>query len=203
MNVRLFLWLAPALFWAPATAQTSNSPLEPLFQCQEIGDDTARLSCLDAAVSALRGDTASGEIVAVDRQQIEAAEEATYGLFIPGFSLPDIPRLSLPSLSGNSEDLAEAAATTASPNRTVIRNDQGVIRRIDNLAIESISMNSARHVEVTLQNGQVWRQTDGTHVQISRRIPHNQLTVSIRNAAVGSYFMKIGNGRAFRAERIG
>lgn len=203
MNVRLFLWLAPALFCAPASAQTDSSPLEPLFQCQDIVEDAARLTCLDAAVTALRGDTASGEIVAVDRQQIEAAEEATYGLSIPGFRLPDIPRLSLPSLSRNSADLTEAAATTASPDRTVIRNDAGVIRRIDNLAIESITINSARHVEVTLQNGQVWRQTDGTHVQISRRIPHNELTASIRNAAVGSYFMKIGNGRAFRAERIG
>jgi hypothetical protein len=203
MNVRLFLGLAPALFFAPANAQTPPSPLDSLFQCQAIVDDTARLACQDAAITALQGETESGEVVAVDREQIEAAEEATYGLSIPGFRLPDIPRMSLPSLSGNSEDLAEAAATTASPNRTVVRNDDGVIRRIDNLAIESIEFNAARRAVVTLQNGQVWRQTDSTHVQVSRRIPHNEQIASIRNGAVGSYFMKIGNGRAFRAERIG
>ena len=203
MNVRLFLALAPALFFVPANAQTNTSPLASLFQCQEIADDSARLACQDAAITSLQGETASGEVVAVDRQQIEAAEDATYGLSIPGFRLPDIPRMSLPSLSGNSEDLTEAAATSASPNRTVERNDDGVIRRIDNLAIESIEFNALGRAVVTLQNGQVWRQTDNTHVQVSRRIPHNEQTASIRSGAFGSYFMKIRNGRAFRAERIG
>jgi len=203
MNVRLLFLLCPVVFSAPVEAQTENSPLAPLFECREIPDDAERLSCLDAAVDSLRGDTDSGDIVAVDREQIEAAEEATFGLSIPGFSLPEVPRLSLPSLSGNAEDLTQAEETDISPDRVVTRDDEGNISRIENLAVESIDENPHGKVIVALQNGQVWRQTDSTHVQLPRRTPHNEMSATIRSGSMGAYFMRLNNlSRWFSVERV-
>ena len=203
MNVRLLLLLSPVIFSAPAEAQDEYSPLSPLFECREIPNDEDRLSCLDAAVDNLRGDTVSGEIVAVNRGQIEAAEEATFGLSIPGLSLPDVPRLSLPSLSGNAEDLIQAEESGVSADRVVTRDDEGNINRIENLAVESIDESPRGRVIVSLQNGQVWRQTDGRHVQLPRRMPDNEMSATIRSGVMGAYFMRLNNlSRWFSVERV-
>ena len=196
MNVRLLLMISPLALTSAAGAQGAGSPLDPLFACREIVDDSARLACFDAAADALRSETESGDVVAVDRERIEAAEEATFGLSIPNFSLP--------SLRGENTQLAEAAdAESASPERVVTRNDDGNIERIEGLPVSELEMSPAGNVYVTLANGQVWRQTDGTHVQGVRRGAREGLTASIRGGALGSYFMQLNNGgRWFRAERV-
>ena len=54
-----------------------------------------------------------------------------------------------------------------------------------------------------MTNGQVWRQTDNTHVQLSRRRGVTEYTATISNGALGSHFMRLDNGgRRFRAERV-
>jgi hypothetical protein len=202
MNVRLLLLLAPVALHPAAMAQSDNSPLEPLFTCRAMVDDSARLACLDAAVDALRGDTDSGEVVAVDREQIEAAEEATYGLSIPGFSLPSLPSISLPRLANNSEDLAEADETSSATDRVLVRDDRGRIERIENLGVSSIGETPYGRLIITLQNGQVWTQIDDTHIVLPRRLAENEMTAAIRNASLGSYMFQLNNrGRWFRAER--
>jgi hypothetical protein len=202
MNVRLLLLLAPVALSPVAMAQPDGSPLEPLFECRALVDDSARLACLDAAVDALRGDTESGEVVAVDRNQIEAAEEATYGLSIPGFSLPSLPSLSLPRLANNSEDLAEADESSSSADRVLVRDDSGRIERIENLGVASIGETPYGRLVITLQNGQVWTQIDDTHIVLPRRLAENEMTAAIRNASLGSYMFQLNNrGRWFRAER--
>lgn len=195
MNVRLLFLIAPLAIAAPATAQGVESPLTPLFECREIPDDAARLACLDAAVDALRGETESGEVVAVERQQIESAEEATFGLSIPGFRLP--------GFGDGGQDLADAEPEAGSPDRVVTRNEDGNISRIENLAVTEFGFSRTRKVQITLANGQVWRQTDGIHVQRPRGDDLDTLTVTIRRGALGSYLLQLSNGgRWFRAERI-
>ena len=196
MNVRLLLMISPLALASAANAQAAGSPLDPLFACREIADDSARLACFDAATDALRSETESGDVVAVDRERIEAAEEATFGLSIPNFSLP--------SLRGENTQLAEAAdAEAASPERVVTRNDDGNIERIEGLLVSEVETSPAGNVFVTLANGQVWRQTDNTHIQGVRRGATEGLTASIRGGALGSYFMRLNNGgRWFRAERV-
>lgn len=162
MNVRLFLVLSILAMPSAAEAQTAGSPLQPLFECRGIADDSARLACLDAAVEALYGEAESGDVVAVDRQQIEAAEESTFGLSIPNFSIPGLGRR---GENAGDTALAEADATARSPDRVVRRDDDGNIERIEGLAVTAVEINRAGHVVVTLANGQVWRQTDNTHVQ--------------------------------------
>lgn len=200
MNVRLLFLIAPALIVAPATAQSADSPLTPLFECRDIPNDTERLACLDAAVDALRGETESGEVVAVDRGQIESAEEATFGLTIPGFRLPGLPGF------GNDDeetDMAVSEPEAGSPDRVVTRNEDGAIDRIENLAVAEFTLTNRDKVQVVLANGQVWRQTDGTRVQRPRSRDMDELTVTIRAGSFGSYFLQLSNGgRWFRAERI-
>ncbi|WP_323762538.1 hypothetical protein [Maricaulis sp.] len=199
MNARLLILLPAALMAAPVFAQGAGSPLDPLFTCRDIADDGARLACLDAAVDALRGETERGDVVAVDRQQIEAAEEATYGLSIPQLRLPGF------SLPGGGEDVELAAleAEAASPERTIIRDERGQIERIEGLRVVEISENRSGDLRIRLANGQVWQQTDNTHVQLSRRRADTDYTATISNGALGSHFMRLDNGgRRFRAERV-
>ncbi len=200
MNVRLLFLIAPVLIVAPATAQSADSPLTPLFECRDIPNDAERLTCLDAAVDALRGETESGEVVAVDRGQIESAEEATFGLSIPGFRLPGLPGF------GNDDaetDLAVSEPEAGSPDRVVTRNDNGSIDRIENLAVAEFSLTNRDKAQIVLANGQVWRQTDGTRVQRPRSRDMDDLTVTIRSGSFGAYFLQLSNGgRWFRAERI-
>jgi hypothetical protein len=196
MNVRLLFALPPLVFAPLAYGQAGGQALQPLFACRAITEDAARLACLDAAVAELQAASESGDVVAVDRQQIEAAEESTFGLSIPNFSLP--------SLRGDNPALAEAGdAEVHSPDRVVTRNDDGDIERIEGLAVTEVTINRAGRVEVTLANGQMWRQTDGTMVQGVRSGARPGLTANIRGGALGSYFMRLNNGgRWFRAERI-
>ena len=199
MNARLLILLPATLMTAPAAAQAGSSPLDPLFTCRDIVDDVARLSCLDAAVDVLRGETESGEVVAVDREQIEAAEEATYGLSIPQLRLPG---LSLPG-GGEDAELAELESATASPARVVVRDSNGQIESIEGLVVVDISENRSGEKVIRLANGQVWRQTDGTYVQLSRRRADSEYTVTISNGALGSHFMRLDNGgRRFWVERV-
>lgn len=195
MNVRLLLMLSPLALIPMAHAQTGATPLDPLFACRGIADEAARLECLDTAVETLWDETQAGEVMAVDRAQIEAAEEATFGLAIPNFSLP--------SLGGDNVQLAEAANSDAhSPDRVVTRSDGGTIERIEGLAVARLEIRRDGDVEVELANGQVWQQVDGVHVQGARRGATEGMTAAIRGGALGSYFIQLSNGgRWFRAQR--
>jgi hypothetical protein len=199
MNTRLLLLAVAVALPSQAVAQIPSSPLDGLFACEAIADDTARLSCLDAAVAALHGETESGSVIAVNRDEVEAAEEATFGLSIPGFSLPSLPRMGLPR--GSASDLAAADETAVSGERTVSRDASGQIDRIDNLAVASITFNRSRRAIVTLENGQVWQQLDSDTTHVVRSVDPGD-GATIRSAALDSYMMRIGeNGRWFRARR--
>jgi hypothetical protein len=200
MNTRLLLLIAAAALPSTALAQAPGAPLDGLFACEAIIDDAARLSCLDAAVAALHSETETGNVIAVHRGEVEAAEEATYGLRIPGLQLPSLPRFSVPH--GDASDLAAAnTAADSSGNHIVTRDDDGQIDRIENLAIAEIGFNRSQRVVVTLANGQVWQQTDSDSTHIARSV-NASAGASIRSAALDSYMMRIGdNGRWFRARR--
>lgn len=198
MNTRLLLLITACALPSTALAQTPVPALESLFACEGVTDDAQRLSCLDAAVAALHSETDSGSIIALHRGEVEAAEAATFGLRIPGFSLPSLSRFAAPR--GAATDLAAAdLAASSSGDHAVSRGSDGQIDRIDNLAIARIEFNHLQYVVITLENGQVWEQIDSTH--ISRSVSANG-GASIRRAALGSYMMRIGeNSRWFRARR--
>lgn len=197
MNVRLLLLLSPLALAAGADAQNPPRPLANLFACSEIAEDAARLTCLDTAVAALQRETAAGDVVAVDRGQIEAAEEATFGLTIPNFSLPRIG-----GMGGSSDELAAADRDSANADRVVVRNDDGLIERIEGLAVTGLEVDRVGKAVITLANGQRWRQTDSTNIFRVERGVQDGMTAAIRSGALSSYFMRLStSSRWFRAER--
>jgi len=215
MNTRLLFLPISLIITVPAAAQDGNSPLSPLFDCRQISDSTARLDCLDAEVERLYQSENTGAIVAVNRSEIEAAEEATYGLNIPAFRLPSLPSVGLPSLSGGaSSDLADAAdssnvdttsgssAGASDADRQIVRNDEGDITGISGLAVQNIQQDAYDRMVITLANGQTWRQIDDTRVLYSRRQAFSDMSVAVRSATLGSHQMQLnGRGRWFRVRR--
>lgn len=205
MNTRLLILALAIPITVPADAQTAGSPLSPLFDCRQITDDAQRLACLDSAVDLLHEAENSGDVIAIYRGDIEAAEEATYGLDVSGLRLPGLPDLGLSG--GTSTDLASAAeagtgADDASSSYQVERNDDGEITRIEGLPIRTLQHDNVNRLVVTLQNGQVWRQADGNRINYPRRQPPTEMFVTVRSGTLGSHHMQLnGRGRWFRVRR--
>jgi hypothetical protein len=187
MNLRSLVAVIPLALVAAAHA--AESPLDALFACREISDDAARLACLDREVAALRGESKSGEFIAVDREQLE---EDTYGLERSGVPLP----------TPEAEDVATGEPSDSSAERRIMRDKDGRIEGLENLAVARVSETPYGKLVVKLQNGQVWTQIDHIQIFIPRRTPHDELTVSISNAAFGSHKMQLnGDGPWFRVRR--
>ena len=160
-----------------ALAQDSpTSRLDPLYLCADNTDDSDRLACFDEAVASLRAAEAGGEVAVVDREIVEAVQRDSFG-----FTMPSLPRLALPSLGGGDEETDGELAEVA---LGIVRIDRGPTNRLI----------------VYLEGGQVWEQTESGRVSVSRKRPPETATIS--RAAMGSFRMKLDNGRAFRARRV-
>jgi len=75
--------------------------------------------------------------------------------------------------------------------------------RSEELQSISATMTSARNLgrgewSITLDDGSVWRKTDGVDVLFSAS---RQYPVTVRRAALGSYMMKVANDPPFRVRR--
>lgn len=73
--------------------------------------------------------------------------------------------------------------------------DAGLDKLLVNVV--SIDQDPFKKLKITLENGQVWKQTDSRRVSI-----RNIETAEIRKAALGSYKIKLDGGSAFKAKRI-
>lgn len=153
-----------------ALAQEPTASTEAVYACVGLEDDAERLACYDSAVGRLQQAEEAGELTTVSREDIEEVRRDSFG-----FSLPSLPRLALPSLNGEDDELDRITVAVAR-----VRPD------VYGKAI------------VTLENGQVWRQTDSTLVP---EVRHGADEAEIRKAAFGSFKMKLDNGRSFRARR--
>jgi hypothetical protein len=173
-----------------AAAQAAESPLDALFACREISDDTARLVCLDREVATLRGQSKREEIIAVDRKQLE---KDSYGLHSSTVPLPT-PESKKEVATG------EPAGSAAEPR--IVRDKHGQIEGLEHLAVARLSKTPYGKLVVKLQNGQVWTQSDTIEIFLPRGTPQEQMTVSISNAALGSHKMQLnGDGPWFRVYR--
>ncbi|MAP93409.1 MAG: hypothetical protein CMK07_00510, partial [Ponticaulis sp.] len=101
-----------------------------------------------------------------------------------GFSMPSLPKFSLPSLGGDDDG--------------VKKNDDGEIDELT-LAIANISEGAYGKVVIEFENGQVWRQSDTTSVRISRKRPPESAV--IKRAGLGSFLIRLSTGERFKAKR--
>ncbi len=164
-------------------AAAQDTPLGEVYACAEITDDTERLACYDASVGRVKAAETSGEFTAVTKGEIEQVQRDAFG-----FSMPSLPRLSLPRFGGGGDDR---------PNEKV--SEDGQIEELT-LGVQSISKDPYGKLLVRLANGQVWQQIDTSNVYYSRKNPPE--TATIKRAAMGSFRMKLDKGSAFRVKRV-
>jgi hypothetical protein len=85
-------FLAPLLFAmtlsGEAFAQDGSTAFERLSECQSLTDGAQRLSCYDDRMAALRAAANTGEVVIVERAQVDAARRAVFG-----FTAPNLPAI--------------------------------------------------------------------------------------------------------------
>lgn len=173
MNRVLLISTSALAIILPSHAETPASTAE-VYACAAIEDDTGRLECYDNAVGRLKAAEDAGEVATVTRAEVEQVKRDSFG-----FSIPSLPKLALPKLGSSDED--------------------GQISELKE-AITKARTNPYKKVVITLENGQVWEQTDSTRIYISKKRPPEFAT--IKSAALGSFKMKLDNGRVFRAKRV-
>src|SRR6476661_923391 len=112
-----------------AAPQDRVEPLSRVTACRSIADNAARLTCYDAAVSALDTAERQGEVVVVDRAQIGEVRRQLFG-----FQMPALPNLfgGEPAAEIDSIETTLQSATEIGHNRWVFRlADGGVWRQVD------------------------------------------------------------------------
>ena len=84
------------------------------------------------------------------------------------------------------------------PRLGLFRSDEGEEEQIKELTskLTAVSGSRGRWV-VTLEDGAVWEQTDGGFVNR----PKEGQTIKIERAALGSFFGRVNDGKAFRIKR--
>lgn len=164
---------------APLYAAEPASPpsgLDPIYACKAITADADRLKCYDEATGRLRQAEITGALITLDRAAIDNVERDSFGLNI----------VSLPKLLRNRKE----ATPNAAPPQALSRIEAKVL---------STTPGPDGKLSVRLDNGQIWRQIDGTHLNIPRKGAQMAL---IEKGVLGSYFMTLDSQPSFRAKRV-
>lgn len=175
--MRFILPAAALIASMPAAIAQDNQPIstQAVYDCAVIEADAERLACYDSAVGRLKAAEESGEVTTISRAEVETVQREAFG-----FSLPSLPRLAMPRLGSGADKSAAVTEITS--------------------AVNSIRSSKINGLTITLENGQVWRQTDGKRVTYSKRKGVDEAV--IRQAAFGSFMMKLDGGVAFRVKRV-
>lgn len=158
----------------PAFSQTSASTGD-VYACATLEADAERLACYDTAVGRLKAAEDAGEVATVTRAEVEQVQKESFG-----FSIPSLPKLALPKLGSDKSDSAELAQIE--------------------FAVTKIKPNAYKKLTVTLENGQVWQQTDSDSVYYSKKKPPK--TAVVKSSRFGGFKMKLDGGTAFRVKRV-
>jgi hypothetical protein len=179
-----FRLIAPLILLScfPADARSTDKmpagppkALDALIACKNIAQPTDRLACYDKSVAQLQTATAQHDIVVVDRAEVR---EARHSLF--GFNLPSL------AIFGSGEK------NTSAP---VVEEEKEI-----SATIQAARQDGAGNWMVTLDSGAVWHQTDEA---VLGYVLKPGMPVTIRRAAFGSYFLRVGNKPGFKAKREG
>ena len=140
--------LAATLVSESASAQQSPPPsnrdlVGEVTRCRDIGSDSARLACFDAAATSL---AAAGEIAVVSREDVEQNQRRLFGF--------NVSTLNPFQTSGNPESLSSISATMASVRdlgrgEWLITLDDGSIWRKTDSVVPSFS--TRRQYPVTVR----------------------------------------------------
>lgn len=179
----------PALAGPPSP----DAALAKLLACDFVDGSKARLRCFEAALAGVReshpGAVALAEAEREEIARLAAAQEANeFGL------------------TGRESDRnafanAGSPAAQADKEERQARIEAKEIDRIESVSVAAGRNNTGR-VFVVLESGQIWKQLKSDSTRPVLRSDGEGLPVTIRKGALGSFFVKIGESQAFRAERI-
>lgn len=160
-----------------AAAQTPDV-LSKLYACKQIADSEQRLACYDSNVGYVEAAQETGDLVAIDKAGVKKMQRESFGFNIP----------SLPKLSAFKSKNAEGAQTESVPETL-------------SFTIASVKkMNSGRYM-FTLENGQVWSQTETVRVASSAR--RSGSTLAVKKSSLGGFMGRInGSGKGFKIKRV-
>lgn len=157
------------------SAVAQETPLAKVYACAGIAGAQERLACFDAAVAGLKTAEAKGSVTVVTPEQKAAAAKQSFG-FADG---------------GAAAQKAQAAAVGAAPP-----SEQPDVVTVK--IVEAVKARDNRH-RFTLDNGQVWEQVETDKVSGLKPLP---ASAEIRKASLGSFMMKINDGRSIRVRRV-
>lgn len=73
----------------PAAEARRSSALDAVLACRAQTDGQARLACYDAAIGTLQQAQTTGDVVVVDREQVQQARRSLFGFTLPSIDLFD------------------------------------------------------------------------------------------------------------------
>jgi hypothetical protein len=178
-----------------ASAQTRPAAVSDLMQCRTVTDTAERARCFDERAAALDQALQDGSLVVVDAAAMEADRQRSFGL-----TSVNIGGL-LPSMSLGAADTARELADSSGREVDVTRREDGEIQQLSGLLVSAVRAGPDGKLVVTLDNGQVWRQTDDRRLPIPRR--DAEVTAEIERGAKGSFFLRLSHrpGVSIRARR--
>lgn len=179
--MRVFVLAACAAFATAAVggqeALAQENQVDKVYACAGVADGAARLACFDAAVASMKQAQAAGDVSVVSRAQVQQAEKDTFGLG---------PQAQTTAVTGVMTGVAPAAAAAA---------------ELDNVKVTIVTATKRPDgsYRFTLDNGQVWEQSDTVTLGT---LPRGTIEGEIRRGAMGSFFLKAGNRSLVRVKRI-
>lgn len=146
--------------------------MQQLYECRTIADPVERLACYDARVSAVQNAEAARDIRVVDREQVRETRRGLFGISLGGIG--DI-------FGGDDDDSGDDA-----------------VNQIE-ATLSAVERNGSGRLVYTLDNGQVWVQTDSS---APGRSPRAGQAVVVRRASLGSFMISVEGRPGVRVQRI-
>ncbi len=164
-------WLVVLPFMLVSGAALAQPPslLDRAEDCAVIDDAAQRHACFDALVPDLK----------------KGRSPAVASVAKPSPAAPPQSALTAPVATPEQVAAAKAAKDTE-------------VTEV-NLPVKSITQSADGKYRFTMENGQIWKQTDTTKL---RAIGSGPWTAQIREASLGSYLLTLGNSRAVRVQRM-
>lgn len=133
----IILASTPLSAWGqtPATGAPPDQ-LARVFACADIAEDAERWACYDETVPLLRSAQGGGQLVVIDRVNVERMQEQSFG-----FNLPDLQNL-LPRFG----------------------NEDARVDRVE-ATVERIETHTSGRSSFYMNNGQVWTQVEAERVR--------------------------------------
>lgn len=175
-------------------------PVQDMEDCASIKVEEERLACFDAAYAQLQASGLTADSILesrVVRVKVPVPTASPAGGAIPqadsgqkntgifsGFGLP---------FGGAKKD--QTAETFGQVPGRIERGKDGSIKELT-AQVANVDENALGTVTLTLDNGQVWRQTDG---RLRAKVGQS---VRIKRGGMGGYFLSVDGGRSVRAIRV-